>query len=163
MIAALLMVVVLAAPSCWRPPVDVPVAVAFRAPACTWCPGHRGVEFRPPVGTPVRAITGGVVTFVGTVAGTKYLVTEIAGGRKVTYGMLAAFSAGVGDRVDAGQIVGHSSARLYLGLRQGNRAVDPMPLLARRVGPLRLVPLDRRDARPAGQPRWTCATGPPRR
>lgn len=160
MIAALLMVVALAAPACWRPPVEAPVAVPFRAPACTWCPGHRGVEYHPPIGAPVRAVADGRVTFAGTVAGTKYLVTEVAGGRRVTYGMLEAFSVGTGDRVVAGHVVGRSSARLYLGVRQGNRAVDPAPLLARSAGPLRLVPTDRRAARPAGPRRWACATGP---
>ncbi len=163
MIAVLVLVAALAAPSCWRPPVDSAVVRAFRAPACTWCPGHRGLEYRPPAGTPVRAVAAGVVSFVGSVAGTKYLVTEVVPGRKVTYGMLGAFSVRLGERVAEGQVVGRSTARLYLGVRQGNHYLDPAPLLGRPFGRLRLVPVDRRGARPAGSPRWACATGPPAR
>ncbi len=163
MIAALLVVAALAAPPCWHPPVESVVTDAFRAPACTWCPGHRGLEYRPLLGTPVRAVAPGTVTFAGVVAGTKYLVIEVAPGQKVTYGMLASFVARAGDRVVQGQVVGRSTARLFLGVRQGNHYLDPASLLERRLGPLRLVPVDRRTVRPAGSSRWACATGPPAR
>ena len=45
----------------WWPPVDGPVARSFQAPAFAYGPGHRGIDFAVPPGTPVRASGDGVV------------------------------------------------------------------------------------------------------
>ena len=39
------------------------VADAFRAPACRWCPGHRGLQFRVVPGHAVRAVSTGTVSY----------------------------------------------------------------------------------------------------
>ncbi len=163
MIAALALLVGLVVPGCWQPPVDVPVAVPFRAPACTWCPGHRGLEFRPVPGTPVRAVADGRVVFAGPVVGVNYLVVQVADGRRITFGQVAAVLVRVGDRVRAGQVVARSSGRLFLGVRLGNHYVDPAPLLAVRRGRVRLVPVDRKGMRPAGSAPAACAAADPAR
>jgi murein DD-endopeptidase MepM/ murein hydrolase activator NlpD len=163
MIAALVALATLLAPTCWRPPVEARVAVPFRAPACTWCPGHRGIEYRVAPGTPVRAVTDGRVVFAGSVVGVTYLVIRVADGRRVTFGQLADLSARVGQQVHEGQVVGHSTARLFLGVRVGDHPVDPAPLLGRPRGRARLVPLDGNRSRPAGPVGRTCAAADPGR
>lgn len=134
-----------AAEPCWPAPVAVPVAVPFRAPACTWCAGHRGLEYRPPPGTAVRAVAAGVVTFAGAVAGVRYVVVRLPDGRRVTYGHLATVAVAAGARVRAGRVLATATGRLFLGVRQGNHHVDPAPLLCSTdvPGRVRLLPLGR--------------------
>ena len=163
MIAALALVVALIAPACWQPPVDAPVVRPFVAPACTWCAGHRGLEYRPTPGAPVRAPAAGVVVFAAPVVGVNYLVIRVVDGRRITLGLLAAIGVRQGERVVAGQVVGRSSARLFLGVRVGNHHVDPAPLLGRtRVRP-RLVPLGGHGPPPAGSSLGACAAANPGR
>ena len=138
----------IAASACWTPPVDAPVSDAFRAPSCTWCPGNRGIEYDTVPGEAVRAVATGVVTFAGVVAGVSYVVIEVAGGRRVTYGDLLATALRVGDRVVAGSAVAAAGESLHFGVRVGDRYVDPTPLLGRVVRRARLVPSDGARPRP---------------
>lgn len=144
------------ATTCWLPPVDAPVVDPFREPECAWCPGNRGIEYATVPGTPVRSVAAGEVSFAGTVAGTVYVVVRHADGRRVTYGRLAERSVGRGDRVVAGSIVGRTTDSFHLGLRDGDRYIDPAPVLGVLVGRPRLIPTDGRAANPAPAPRLTC-------
>ncbi len=81
------------------PPVDAPIIERFRPPACTWCPGNRGIDYATPPGAPVRASAGGVVTFSGSVAGDRFVVVAHADGLRTTYGYLATAIVAAGDRV----------------------------------------------------------------
>ncbi|MGB8859748.1 MAG: M23 family metallopeptidase [Ilumatobacteraceae bacterium] len=158
MIAALAVVVALLAPACYPPPVAASVSVPYVQPACAYCAGHRGLEYELATGSPVRAVASGTVTFAGVVAGTRYLVVLQPDGLRATYGMLGATSLTRGDVVEQGQVVGHSTVRLYFGLRNAaDEPVDPTPLLGRLAGRPRLVPTDGSAARPAGAPRLVCA------
>lgn len=142
---------------CLPPPVDVPIAIGFSQPACDYCAGHRGLEYHPPPGVAVRAVLGGVVSFAGRVAGTLYVVVAQPDGSRATYGMLLTRVVGEGDGVDAGQVVGYSSARLYFGLRDpAGDYLDPTGMLGRWVGRPRLVPLDGVRARRAPPPTLEC-------
>lgn len=143
------------AAACLTPPVAGPIVVPYRQPACPYCSGHRGVEYRPALGTPVRAAAGGVVTFSGVVVGTRYLVIAHADGMLATYGMLASSPLRPGQGVAAGVVVGTSTARLYFGLRRDGAPVDPTPLLSAGVSRARLVPTD--GAAPLRRPTRTCA------
>ncbi|MFM2079162.1 MAG: hypothetical protein RJA49_3052 [Actinomycetota bacterium] len=163
MIAAFALVVALVTPSCWRPPVEGPVVRGFEAPACTWCAGHRGLEYRPPPGTAVLSAAPGTVVFAGPVVGTIYVTLLVSGGRKVTYGDVRGLAVRPGDRVAAGQVLAHSAGRLLLTVRLGAVYEDPAPLLGRWEGRPRLVPTDGATPRPAPMPRFTCATGLPAR
>ena len=49
--------------------VTVPVVDPFRAPACSYCPGNRGLEYQPASGSVAVAAAAGTVTFSGVVAG----------------------------------------------------------------------------------------------
>ena len=53
-------------------------SIPFRAPACAYCPGNRGLEYDAAVGSPVRAAAAGTVTFAGVVAGVRYVVVAPA-------------------------------------------------------------------------------------
>jgi murein DD-endopeptidase MepM/ murein hydrolase activator NlpD len=147
--------------SCLLPPVVAPVADPFRAPACPWCPGNRGIEYVVPAGTPVRAAAAGTVTFSGSVAGTFYVVVEHADGVRATYGRLSGSHLRARSPVVAGAIVGLSAGGLHFGLRVGDQYVDPAPRLGRLVERARLVPTDGSPARPAPPPRLACAAPAP--
>jgi murein DD-endopeptidase MepM/ murein hydrolase activator NlpD len=136
---------------CLTPPVPGPIVVPFRQPACSYCPGHRGVEYAPAPGTPVHAVAGGVVTFAGTVAGTLYVVLRQDDGLLATYGFLQAAAVRVGQRVAQGAVVGASSARLYFGWRRDGVPVDPTAALTGARARPWLVPTD--GARPRPGPR----------
>ena len=146
---------------CFVPPVDVPIAIGFQRPECDYCSGHRGVEYHPPSGVAVRAVTAGVVSFAGRVAGTLYVVVAHGDGTRATYGMLLTRLVGAGDGVAAGQVVGFASARLYFGMRDADdRPIDPTAMLGRWVGRPRLVPLDGSNPRAGPPPILTCAASP---
>jgi murein DD-endopeptidase MepM/ murein hydrolase activator NlpD len=152
---------VLAVPSiatgatCWQPPVTAPVDDPFRTPTCVWCAGNRGIEFDTRRGARVRAVATGRVTFAGPVAGTVYVVVRHGDGRRVTYGNLLDASFAVGDVVVRGQMVGRAAGRFHFGLRDGDRYVDPAPLLGRVVFRPRLIPIDHTPRIPTS-PRLSC-------
>jgi murein DD-endopeptidase MepM/ murein hydrolase activator NlpD len=145
-----------AAAACWPPPVIADVADPFRLPACVWCPGNRGIEYATDPGTPVRAVAAGTVSFAGAVADVRYVVVRQPDGLRATYGGLDRLLVHVGDVVVAQQVVGTTERHLHLGLRDGDRYVDPTPLLGRLRWRARLVPLDGGPARPAPPPVVHC-------
>jgi murein DD-endopeptidase MepM/ murein hydrolase activator NlpD len=146
---------VLAAP-CWRPPVTGQVIDHFRAPACPYCSGNRGIDFRTSGTVPVRAVEAGVVTFSGRVAGTMYVVIQHSNRWKVTYGRLSGVRVEQGQRVARGGRLGTVSGDFYMGVRIGGEYRDPEPFLGQRVGRPRLVPLDGTARRNAPRPTWVC-------
>lgn len=145
-----------AAGSCWRPPTAAPVLDPYREPACRWCPGNRGIEYDTDPGSPVRAVTTGTVTFAGSVAGVVYLVVIDPGGRRVTYGRMRGLRFARGDVVAAGAVVGFAERSFHLGVREGDRYVDPQPLLGRFVTRPRLVPTDGGRPNPPPAPTLRC-------
>lgn len=141
---------------CWRPPVVGEVVDPFRQPACTWCAGNRGIEYRVGADSSVRAAATGVVTFSGSVAGVGYLVIRSAGGYRHTYGRLESILRERGHVVVAGSLVGVASGSFHFGVRRDDTYVDPAPLLGELVGRWRLVPTDGRRARPSPDPELRC-------
>ena len=150
----------LLAPNCYPPPGTSPIVDRIRAPACSYCPGNRGLEYEPLAGSRVVAAAAGIVRFSGVVAGVRFLVVEQADGRSATYGRLAAARIVVGTRVRQGDVVGSTSDRFYFGLRQGDRYVDPALFLGALRHRPRLVPVDGSAARPAPPPTMACAASP---
>jgi murein DD-endopeptidase MepM/ murein hydrolase activator NlpD len=117
-------------------PVRGVVVDGFRAPACQRCAGHRGVTIATTMGTPVRAVTAGVIVFVGQVARVLYVVEDIGGGARVTYGRLEGSNIVPGSTVAAGQVLGISSHQLYLGVRVRGVYVNPLRFLGFTAGRL---------------------------
>lgn len=117
-------------------PVRGVVIDGFRAPACQRCAGHRGVTIATTTGTPVRAVTSGVIVFVGQVARVLYVVEDIGRGARVTYGRLLVSGLVAGSTVAAGQAIGVSSDQLYLGVRVKGSYVNPLQFLGFTAGRL---------------------------
>ena len=141
---------------CWGHPVAAPVLDPFRVPACTWCPGNRGIEYDTVAGDRVRSVATGVVTFSGIVVGRRFVVVDVGGGYRVTFGDLHATALRRGDPVLAGTTIGVAGDTLHLGVREGERYVDPAPLLGRLVARARLVPTDGSPRRSAPPPALRC-------
>lgn len=98
---------------------------------------HRGLDFKGPVGAPIYAAAKGRVSFVGRKSGYGKVV-EIRHGNGVLtrYAHLSRFSARVGDRVEAGDVIaglgstGRSTGpHLHFEVRINDRAVNPRPFL----------------------------------
>ena len=117
-------------------PVRGTVVDGFRAPACQRCAGHRGVTIATTTGTPVRAVTAGVIVFVGQVARVLYVVQDIGRGARVTYGRLSSSNVVAGSTVAAGETIGVSSGQFYLGVRVHSLYVNPLQFLGFGAGHL---------------------------
>lgn len=119
-------------------PVHGVVVRGFEPPACEYCAGHRGVSVTVVEGSPVRAIADGTVTFAGEVGGNVFVVLQFAPDLRLTYGYLknltneSGHEVATGDTVTRGAVLGHSNARVYLGVRRGHRPVNPAPYISAR-------------------------------
>ena len=153
----------LMAASCYVPPVSAAISQPFVAPACTYCPGHRGVEYNTAPGTRVGAAAAGVVTFAGVVAGVRYVVVLHADGIAATYGDLGSTSLSTGAGVSVGEAVGTSTGGLYFGLRRGDVYLDPADYLGVVRHRPRLVPSSGRPGRPPKPLPATCPAARPAR
>ena len=142
---------------CWFPPVVGLVADPYREPPCPWCAGNRGIDYRVGGDVTVRAAASGRVVFVGTVVDVRYVVIQIAGGWRHTYGQLTSTQRELGDVVLANDVVGRASDTFFFGLRIGDDYADPAPFIGTLRGRPRLIPLDGTAARPAPPTRPHCA------
>lgn len=130
------------------PPLRLPargaVVRGFEEPAGPYGPGHRGVDVRAPVGTPVAAPASGTVTFAGRVAGSAWVSLLVAPGVVVTVGPLRQPAVAAGERVAAlapvGRLAAGHGGAVHLSLRVDGGYVDPLPWLVDRPRP-RLAPL----------------------
>lgn len=117
-------------------PVDGPIVRGFDPPPQPWLPGHRGVDIAAPAGSLVRAVTGGVVFFAGTVASRPLVSIAHPNGTRTTYEPVQPLVS-AGDPVAAGDVIGTLLAGhpgcgkpcLHWGLREGEIYLDPMSLL----------------------------------
>ena len=121
-------------------PTQFAVTDSFRPPTCTWCAGNRGIEYATTPGAPVHSSASGEVTFVGSVAGTLYVVVRSTNGVLVTHGRLASTQVSAGDRVSAGFRIGTSSGALYIGVRRLGAYLDPTTCVASAKNPSGLRP-----------------------
>ncbi|WP_370894420.1 M23 family metallopeptidase [Janibacter sp. GXQ6167] len=100
---------------------------------------HAGVDFSVPVGTPLRAMSQGTVTFAGAQSGYGNLVEiEYWDGTVSRYGHMNSVSVAVGQVVSSGDPVGQSGntgmstgPHLHLEIHPGGGApIDPIPWMA---------------------------------
>jgi murein DD-endopeptidase MepM/ murein hydrolase activator NlpD len=112
-------------------PLNLPILDQFRPPSCKWCSGNRGIEYRTVPGSEVTAVADGIATFVGSVAGTNYVVIKTNETLKtgnnllVTHGRLRSVSVKSGDLIAAGQTIGMAGELLYIGVRANGQYTDP--------------------------------------
>jgi murein DD-endopeptidase MepM/ murein hydrolase activator NlpD len=126
----------------------------FDPPDAPYGAGNRGVDLAGSVAQTVLAISGGVVTYAGVLAGRGVVVVS-HGALRSTYEPVSAAVA-VGDNVSTGQSLGALSAVgsqctpdacLHLGVLRGTEYVDPLSLLG--DPPIRLKPMSDDSALPA--------------
>jgi septal ring factor EnvC (AmiA/AmiB activator) len=98
---------------------------------------NRGVEIESEAGAAIKAVGKGEVVFVGTVAGFgKVLILQHGSGLFSVYGKAGSFSARQGRPVGAGDEIGRLPADpsgksvLYLELRAGGTAIDPLSVIS---------------------------------
>jgi murein DD-endopeptidase MepM/ murein hydrolase activator NlpD len=105
--------------------------------------GHRGIDLVAQPGQAILAAAGGVVAFVGSIAG-KPVISIDHGGVRTTYEPVIS-TLHVGERVAFGQVIGvlgtggHCQGCLHWGLREGKNYLDPLLLVGGPGGRLRLV------------------------
>jgi len=98
---------------------------------------HPGIDIEAPLGAPVKAVYGGKVEFSDWLSGYGYtVILSHPGGYFTVYGHLDQIQAKKGETVGRSQVIGSvgenafaESTALYFELRQGSKAVDPMPWL----------------------------------
>ncbi|HEY5820686.1 MAG TPA: peptidoglycan DD-metalloendopeptidase family protein [Propionibacteriaceae bacterium] len=123
----------------------------FDPPLTRWGPGHRGVDLAARPGQSVLAASSGVVSFAGSVAGKGVVTIDHGGGLSTTYESIRP-RVSVGAAVATGDVIGvirggtHCGSCLHWGLRLGKTYLDPLTLVRRRDGSLRLVSSSRRGA-----------------
>ena len=81
----------------------------------------------------------------------------VLGGRGFVGSHVVARLVSEGDVVVARALVGRTAGRFHLGVREGDRYVDPAPLIGRLVGVVRLIPSDATPPPPAPPPVLRCA------
>ena len=136
----------------YQPPVQAPVRDPFRPPDQPWLAGNRGLEYQTEPGTPVGAIGPGLVVFAGQVGGTLHVTVLHPDGLRSSYSFLASIAITEGDRVRTGQIVGTTGSLFHLGVRAGERYIDPAALFGQVVGRAKvfLVPAGSRGSDAVG-------------
>jgi hypothetical protein len=123
------------------PPVEAPIADAFRRPVHAYAAGNRGVDYATQPGTPVRAAAAGTVTFAGRVGFGRHVVITHADGVRTTYAFLASISSRAtrGRAVRQSEVVGTAGGRLHFGARVGDTYIDPQALFANTITTAHLV------------------------
>lgn len=121
---------------------------AFDLPDSPYGSGNRGVDLRGAVGTPVRSVAPGIVSYVGSIDHVRIVVVD-HGAERSTYQPVAA-TVQVGDAVTGGQTIGTllgrgshcpDTACLHLGRKAGDRYLDPLALMST-TGRIRLISPD---------------------
>ena len=125
----------------YSPPVTAPVIDAFRLDRGPYGPGNRGLEYDTEAGQVVRSIGTGLIVFAGAVAGRLALTVVHPDGRRSSLTGIASLSVGVGEVVIRGAPIAIAAERLHLGVREGERYVDPAGLFSSGRRRAVLVPL----------------------
>jgi murein DD-endopeptidase MepM/ murein hydrolase activator NlpD len=126
------------------PPVALPVSDyeltgRFGASSGLWSSTHTGLDFAAPEGADIKSVTSGVVTESGEdgAFGTKTVIRE-ADGTLLWYCHQSSVDVSVGDKVEAGQVIGSvgstgnvTGPHLHLEVHSsGDSPVDPEDWLA---------------------------------
>jgi septal ring factor EnvC (AmiA/AmiB activator) len=101
---------------------------------------RKGIEIRTDEGSPIRAVMAGTVEYADWLKGYgQVLILDHGNGFFSLYAHASKLLAAVGERVEAGQVIGETGdtgltgdTTLYFELREGAEAVDPLTWLAKR-------------------------------
>ncbi len=95
---------------------------------------HKGVDFRAPLGTPVRSAERGKVIFAGKKGGYgNLIIVEHRGGFRTYYAHLQEIDVKEGEDVERGQMIGKvgstgrsTGPHLHFEVRRGDRVYNPL-------------------------------------
>lgn len=134
----------------WPFEVGVPISSWFGYRECAGCgSNHQGIDLNPGEGTPIQAISDGVVTEVGNPNGSFGVYAKIShqiDGQNVSslyaHMLQGSLALAVGDSVTKGQLVGQvgstgqsTGPHLHFGIYlDGVTAIDPYPWMKEKVG-----------------------------
>lgn len=98
---------------------------------------HSGLDVAVPIGTPIRASGGGLVSETGEDAEYGvFVILDHPDGYQSVYGHASRLLVAIGDTVEAGAVIALSGTtgrstgpHLHFEIRQGGRAVDPRTLV----------------------------------
>jgi murein DD-endopeptidase MepM/ murein hydrolase activator NlpD len=129
----------------WRPPLQAGYALTSSfgwrtSPTRGGADFHTGQDFARPHGSPVTAVSHGVVVYTGPSGGYGNLIrVHHANGVESWYAHLSTIDVQAGDDVRAGDRLGavgstgnSTGPHLHLEIRVDDQPVDPMPWLARK-------------------------------
>jgi murein DD-endopeptidase MepM/ murein hydrolase activator NlpD len=124
----------LKSPLKFEPRITSTFSRARRHPVLNYTRAHNGVDYAAPLGAPVGAVAGGVVTFAGwTNGGGRTVRIRHASGYESEYLHLSAINVTRGARVDQGELIGRVGAtglvtgpHLHYGLRRNGGYVNPV-------------------------------------
>ena len=122
-------------------PVERAVSDPFHMDAGRYGPGNRGLEYASVVGDVVSAFGSGIVVFAGSVAGRLAVTVLHPDGRRSSLTGLVSLTVARGQTVVRGQLLGRAGQGVHLGLREGERYVDPASFLSQSRRRAVLVPL----------------------
>lgn len=123
-----------------RPVVKYTLTARFGQCSSRWAACHTGLDFAAGIGTPIRAVRAGTVTFVGW-GGAYGNLTKISHGDGTAswYAHQIKASVSKGERVKAGQRIGYIGAtgnvtgpHVHVEIRIRGRAIDPAAWLSAR-------------------------------
>jgi murein DD-endopeptidase MepM/ murein hydrolase activator NlpD len=105
-----------------------------------WGHVHEGIDLGGPYGSPVLAVTDGIVVFAGQESGYgNFIELQLGDGTVTAYGHLATILVHVGQQVPAGFPIGvegstgHSTGpHLHFEVRVHGTPIDPIPWLRAR-------------------------------
>jgi len=119
------------------------ISAGFGAAGSLWSSGsHTGLDFSAPDGTPIVAVTGGVVTTAGYSAKAGWagnvVVVKLDDGTRVWYAHQSSVAVPVGAVVQPGQVIGYvgstgnsTGSHLHLEVQVDGEPVDPRRVLSR--------------------------------
>lgn len=121
-----------------KPVLGYRLSEPFGAGGSLWSAKHTGQDFAAPSGTEIRAVGAGEITdmeFSGAYG--KRTKLRLDDGTEIWYCHQSAFKASVGDKVQAGELIGYvgttgnsTGPHLHLEVRPGGGGpIDPMPWL----------------------------------
>jgi murein DD-endopeptidase MepM/ murein hydrolase activator NlpD len=94
---------------------------------------HRGIDFHAPYGSPIYAVTDGVVEFAGRHGGHgNFVKLGHGGGLETGYAHMSRIAVSPGERVRRGEVIGYvgstglsTGAHLHFEVYQGGQTVNP--------------------------------------
>nr|WP_229735566.1 M23 family metallopeptidase [Novosphingobium marinum] len=118
-------------------PVNGPMSSRYgmrRHPILGYRRMHSGVDYRARSGTPIYAVSDGVVSYAARKGGYgKYVRLNHGGGLGSGYAHMSRIAVSPGTRVRAGQVIGYvgstglsTGPHLHFEVYRGNRKIDPM-------------------------------------